>query len=380
MKLPRVAWGCFAMVVIGLCGVCPAWSHQGHILLTRLAALRIIQDPSAPSGLRDFLRENMAYSMDDCKALALVQTVGAHPEDSEQFDQGLDRWATMPDRMKGGAAGMRKIEPYGMPEAFMHRLDLEVFSRVGYYKDDLSGKPDVERIPHDLFDPRWKRGGFVPWRVEEMYHRLAAAFGPGDSTASPDDALVAAGYLAHYIEDSTQPHHATEDYQSQSYLAGHVKGVYATTRPGYSALVAMRLPQGVSPHGDIEYQLFENADEPRENFRQEFWTDLLSDIDGLAAQRAAQTGPTPETFDPFRWDLRILGDSYDYLPFVGRAAQAGYATGQFDPAAFFGFSGQTHARTMTIIQLIAQQNAKAVLDVEMAYRLAWDDAHRGVVK
>src|SRR5208282_1047659 len=188
--------------------------------------------------------------------------------------------------------GTRKIQPYGMPETFMHRLDLEVFSSVGFYKDDFSGKPDVERIPHTLSDPRWKRGGFVPWRVEEMYHKLAAAFGPGDSVADPDEALIAAGYLAHYIEDSTQPHHSTGDYQSQSYLAGHVKGVYATTQPGMTALVAMRLPPGINPHGDIEYELFENTDEPRKDFRQQFWTDLLSQIDALAAQRAAQTRPT----------------------------------------------------------------------------------------
>ncbi|MGA3066215.1 MAG: hypothetical protein ABSF29_05130 [Tepidisphaeraceae bacterium] len=380
MKPPRLAWSLlliFAATVAGLPVACPAWSHQGHILITRLAALRIIQDPSAPQGLRDFLRQNMAYSMDDCKALATVQTVGAHPEDIQQFDIALDRWATMPDRMKAGLAGMRKIEPYGMTESYMHRLDLEVFSATGYYKDDLSGKPDVEKIPHDLSDPRWKRGGFVPWRVEEMYHRLATAFGPGDSVADSDAALMAAGYLAHYIEDSTQPHHTTGDYQSQSYLAGHVPGVFAT-RPAYSALVAMRLPSGVNPHGDIEYELFENSDEPRKDLREEFWGDLIARIDSMAATRAAQTRPTCANFDPFRWDLRILSDSYDYLPFVGRAAQAGYVTGKFDPAAFFGYTGQTHGQTMNMIQLIALQNAKAVLDVEMAYRLAWDEAHQSV--
>ena len=28
-----------------------------------------------------------------------------------------------------------------------------------------------------------------------------------------------AGYLAHYLEDNTQPQHATEDYKSRSYFA-----------------------------------------------------------------------------------------------------------------------------------------------------------------
>ena len=187
-------------------------------------------------------------------------------------------------------------------------------------------------------------------------------------------ALEAAGYLVHYIEDSTQPHHSTGDYQSQSYLAGHVKGVYATTQPGLMALVALRLPAGINPHGDIEYELFENDDEPRKSFREEFWNDLQSDI---AVQNKAQIRPSVEAFDPFRWDLRILGASYDYLPFVGAATQAGYASGQFDPAAYFGYVGPTHGQQLSMIQLIALQNAKAVVDVEMAFRLAWDEAHRG---
>jgi hypothetical protein len=33
---------------------------------------------------------------------------------------------------------------------------------------------------------------------------------------------------------------------------------------------------------------------------------------------------------------------------------------------------------MTMIQLIALQNAKAVLNVSQVYRLAWEEAHRGV--
>jgi hypothetical protein len=372
---PRhIVWVSFLATVLAFCGLCQAWAHQGHILLTRLAALRIIDDPTAPKGLRDFLKANMDHTLADCEALAEVQYVGPNPQDLPQFDTALDKWCTMPDRMKAPPEGLKKIEPYGMPETFMHRLDLEVFSNPPIYKDDLSGKPDVSKIPHDLKDPRWKRAGFLPWRVEEMYHRLVKDFGPGDGIADPDQAQRDAGYLAHYVEDSTQPHHATLDYQSQSYLAGHVAGMPASTQPITMALALLHLPLGVNPHGDLEYELFLNTDEPRATLRKEFWKELTADIDDQSAE-SASAKITAENFDPFRWDLDILSDSYDYLPFIGRAVQAGYSSGKFDPAVFFNYSGSAKGKTMTIVSLIARQNAEAVLNVEMVYRLAWDEAH-----
>jgi hypothetical protein len=234
----------------------------------------------------------------------------------------------------------------------------------------------VDKIPHDLNDPRWKLGGFVPWRVEEFYHKLVDAIGSGPIVEKPDDAIRAAGFMAHYTEDSTQPHHSTADYESLSYLGGLVKGIPVTTDSTSKALANLRAPKGVDPHGDIEHQLFEDAEAPRAEFRKEYWKDLLASIDKLAAERAKQPATKPSEFDPFRWDLHTLSDSYDYLPFVGRAAQAAYkANGTFDPQAFFTFTGKTHNEDMSMIQLIALQNAKAVLNVEMEFRLAWASNH-----
>jgi hypothetical protein len=374
MRRSSIVW--FCLIFCGFSRVSFGWSHQGHILLTRLAALRIINDPTAPQGLRDFLRQNMPHTLDECKSLATVEVVGGNLDDEPQYTSGLDGWATMPDRIQQTPEGKQPIAPYGLPESQMHFMDMEYFSQKAVYKDDLSNKPDIATIPHDVNDPRWKRSGFVPFRVEEMYHKLAEAIGPGDTIAHPDDALHAAGYLAHYTEDSTQPHHSTIDYKSVSYLVGHLKGLPgATTQPGTTTLAGMRLPRGVNPHGDIEYQLFEDAQPPRDELRKEFWTDLLAETDAQAAQRAAAPVIAVASFDPFRWDLQTLSDSYDNLPLVGRAAQAAYASGTFDPKAFFTFSGQTHGHQMTIIQLIAHQNAEAVLNVEMVYRLAWEAAH-----
>ena len=253
----------------------------------------------------------------------------------------------------------------------MHYLDLEAFSPDFAYKDDLSSKPDVDKIPHDLSDPRWKRAGFVPWRVEEMYRRLIDALGPGNSPAHAKEALRSAGFLAHYVEDSTNPHHATMDFKSFTYLAGHIPQLPALQHSDSLALAAIHLPRSIDPHGDFEFQLFENDQPPRDQFRAEYWRNLNADIAELAAHRA----PPPANFDPFRWDLHILADSYDDLPLIGLAARAAYGSGSFDPQVFFSFKAPLNGKEMSIVQLIAQQNAKAVLDTEEVFRLAWATAH-----
>jgi len=354
------------------------WSHQGHILLTRLAALRIIDDPTVPAGLRDFLKANMSHTLAECESLATTETVGGSPQNTP-YNEGLGKWATMPDQVRLLPEGSVKIEPYGQIESQMHFCQLEAFSPDFQYRDDLSGKPDVNLIPHDLKDPRWPRAGYVPWRVEEFYLKLSKAFDPSETTAdtvaNPDDALKAAGYLAHYCEDSCQPHHATVDYKSVSYLVGNVPGMPASTNPSSEVMATIRLPRGIDPHGDLEYRLFDDANPPRKELRQQFWKDLTTDITALAIERKKNKLPAAADFDPFRWDLQTLSDSYDYLPFIGHAAQAAYASGEFNPGIFFNFTAQTHGQKMSIIQLIALQNAKAVLNVEEAYRMAWELSH-----
>jgi hypothetical protein len=54
-------------------------------------------------------------------------------------------------------------------------------------------------------------GGLLPWRIEEIYGDLVNAF----ATKSPKTAYFA-GLLAHYAADSTQPLHATKDYNGRT--------------------------------------------------------------------------------------------------------------------------------------------------------------------
>jgi hypothetical protein len=356
-----------------------AWSHQGHMLITRLAALRIINDPEAPEGLRGFLKANMPWSMDDCRKLAEVDVVGGDPKNLT----GVDAAATLPDRIQMTPDGKKLLEPYQATEFQMHFVDMEWLSKDPVFKADLSSRPAVGEIPRDYHDPRWKLAGYLPFRIEECYKHTSRAFATGadGKVADNDDALHWAGYLAHYLEDAHQPHHSTMDYRSLSYLAGKVPGVHAihtTTSDGKDVVTYKADSAEINPHGAIEYQLFENADEPRKMLREQFWNELVARIDAHGKERAANP---PAALDPakpyngFDRTFEILNGSYDYLPAVGKAAQAGYATGKFDAQAFFASGDTIHGEEMTMIQLIADRNANAVLEVEATWRRAWVDAH-----
>ena len=354
-----------------------AWSHQGHILMTRLAVLRIIQDEKAPKELRDLLRAQMPADLPACEKLATVEVVGAEPKD---YQTGLDGACTLPDRIRGTPEGRKPLEPYGMPESNMHFLDLEYFAKEISYKADLSNRPKIEDFPHDLKDWRYKQGGFVPFRIEEFYGKVMEQFRAGEKRDVEGTARTL-GYLCHYLEDCHQPHHATIDYMSLSYLAGKVPGVREIKTPlsdGGEA-ISYRSSKGIDPHGDIEFQLFENAEEPRAGFRKEFWKELKARIAKHAPKYALgvdDSGVVPPPYNPFRRSLEILSNSYTYLPAVGKAAQAAYATGTFDPKPFFTSEESVKGEKMTMIQVIAEQNARAVLEVEQTIRRAWDEARK----
>ena len=356
-----------------------AWSHQGHILLTRLAALRIIQDEKAPAELRTFLKSQMPYDLAACEKLATVEVIGADPV---TYQTGLDGAATLPDRIQGAEEGRKALAPYGMPEAKMHFLDLEYFAKTIGYQPDLSACPKVEDFPHDVTDWRYKQAGFVPFRVEECFGKVVEEFrSPGTMDVAETTRRV--GYLAHYLEDSHQPHHSTIDYKSLSYLVGKVKGVREIKTPlseaaGGGDAISFSAPREINPHGDIEFQLFENADEPRATFRKEFWKELTARIDKHARDAEYQWPEDQDrvkaVYDPFKRDLEILRHSYTYLPAVGKAAQAAYAGGTFDPKAFFTSEDTVGGEKMTMVQIIAEQNARAVLEVEKTLRRAWTQA------
>jgi hypothetical protein len=62
-----------------------------------------------------------------------------------------------------------------------------------------------------------------------------------------------AGFLAHYVQDNTQPHHATEDYQSRSYFP------------------KIKDPKKApNVHADIEYRMVDDEFNDYADLREEF--------------------------------------------------------------------------------------------------------------
>jgi len=352
-----------------------AWGHQQHILITRMAALRIINDPAVPEGLKDFLKANMKYDLDACRKLAVGEKVGFEAKD---YLTGLDGACTLPDRIQFTEEGKTIIASYGVTESKMHFMDWESLGKRPMYKPDFSNRPEIADVPRDVHDPRWKQAGYLPFRVEEKYNELVAAF------AAPklDNAqtLKIAGYLCHYIEDCTQPLHGTVDYKSYSYLFGKVPAVHKLTQtlPDGSEIakytVDKEFSKSINPHDDMEFQLFEDAQEPRKGLREEFWKELNLRIDWRVHSATTVTPVAPAKAGTFTRALEILWDSYEYIPAIGKAAQAGYATGQLDLKAFFTSKDTVHGEELDTLQLIADRHAAAVLEVERTLRAAWAEA------
>ena len=363
-------WGLVAMLagLLGQAAVGQAWSHQGHILVTRLAVLRILEDPAAPEELKAFLQTHMKATRADCQSLATGVSVGPTARD---FLVGLDGACTWPDRIQDTPEGKVILEPYGVAEGKMHFLDLEFFAKQPMYQDDLSNKPALADIPREVKDPRFKQAGFLPFRVLESYGCLVASLGAKGRPVNQAEAVKWLGYLVHYVEDSTQPHHGTVDYKSLSYLGEKVEGVLISENKNADGSPRYYVPKGtaINPHGDVEFQLFENAEEPRRTLRAKFWQKLQADLEKLPQEAGAPTGPGGDLFQQTLINLR---QGYDHLPLIGHGAQAAYAKGRFDCQAFFEY--HEAGSKVTVLDMIARQHARAVLQAERVIRQAWQEA------
>ncbi len=345
------------------------WSHQQHILMTRLTGERLLADPATPPPLAAFLRANLSAADLTPAALEQFAVTDVVGDDPNAVAHGLDRWATVPDQVRRKPEGKTVLQPYGATEDSMHNLGAESFDHGDHlYHDDGSGKPDFAAdVPDDVHDPRYRRGGFVPLRAQECFTNLVNAIKADDAAGQ----VKWAGYLAHYVQDSTQPQHATVDTKSVSYLAGHVPGVpAAASRPTNVGLAEARLPKGINPHTDMEYTLFAAADEPRATGRRAYWAAVEH---GLSADvPLARSHPLPAGPDGvFRLDLMVLSDSYDALPLVGHAAAAAYRTGTLDVSTFYGYAGRVDGTQVTVAELMGDRNAAAVRQVAVLYRAAW---------
>jgi hypothetical protein len=332
-----------------------AWSTKEHILLTRLAVQRLIADPATPPAMKKWLIQNTPNAPADLPALRqwfLTQYIGAFPPGAD----GLSFFATLPDL--DGMSDHRPVAPYGVPESKLHFLDVELFNpdpADRNYAPDLSHKPQLQDFPKDVKDPRYKLSGFLPFRVEDSYNRLVSALRAGRLADKPaqyphdDNAVRWAGCLAHYLEDGTQPQHATVDYKSRSYFHG------AKDAPNVHAI--------------MEYVMVDDPNHDYADLRKEYWPLLMA---------AIEKNDDPATSaDPWTSTIQVALYGYDALPLIGQAAVAASQNqppGRLDILTFFHFRGTVDGQSMTVMQLKARQQALAVHRVQQFWLKAWRQA------
>lgn len=96
------------------------------------------------------------------------------------------------------------------------------FEKPNHYIDleNIAPNPEPTDLPRTRIEAsrlytrlglKHSDGGFLPWRIEEMYLELVNAF-----KTRPDDIALCAGALSHYAADATQPLHTTIHYDGRT--------------------------------------------------------------------------------------------------------------------------------------------------------------------
>jgi len=355
-----------AIVLLLVASRADAWSSKEHVLLTRIAAARLVADPATPAGMKDWLRAAVPNlpTMDGERDYLLHTRVGVFPRGVD----GIPFWATVPDLNaladSGGGDRARKVEPFDVPERLLHFIDVELFmpdEARRRYAPDLSNKPALADIPNDPADPRFARAGMLPFRVAQCYGKLVESIRAGRLIDTPgqfprdEHAAKWAGFLAHYVEDNTQPHHATADYKSATYFSANPRGA-------------------PNVHADMEYRLVDDdyADYPE--LRRAFW-------DAFSKAVEAARDPVGTDGDLFRSTLEVSMASYDALPLIGEAAVAAYGAAgggrprDFNAEAFYTHRGRVRGEEMSLLEMKARQMAWAERRVETLWLRAWNEAN-----
>src|SRR5450432_1748283 len=354
----------FIFALIPLASNAFGWSYKEHILFTRLAVLRLENDPATPAAMKAWLKD-IAGDLTDMageQEYFLHTHVGVKPEGFT----GISYWTYMPDVHALTDPADSKVEPFGVHERLLHFFDLEIFvegDTKRQYKHDLSAKPKLTDFPHDMKDPRYIQSGMLPLRIEYCYHQLVQCIRDAKLTA-PDieqqegkTAIYWAGYIAHYLGDNTQPQHATIDYKSQTYFANKRKAP--------------------NVHAEVEYKMCDDDKDDHMSLRQEYWPMFVKDVDDFNDPVTSK--------DLFQSSVAVSLQSYDALPMIGLAAMKaagqggtpdhpqGDLPGGFDTEVFFHFRGQYMGREMTVMEMKAIQTAWAVQRIQKVLRQAWDE-------
>ena len=112
-----------------------------------------------------------------------------------------------------------------------HSIDPDTYRSVGFAEEEPRHFVDLDSygpfpfatIPHDYNAAVAARGldfvmknGTLPWRLQEIYGKLADAFRQLQTAPyARDNVRLFSAVMAHYISDATQPLHATANYDGQ---------------------------------------------------------------------------------------------------------------------------------------------------------------------
>src|SRR5258705_1722176 len=103
-----------------------AWSHKEHIQLTRIAAQRLIANPTTPPAMKAWLQRGIAngpQNLEEEKDYLLHKHIGLIPRSVD----GLPMWATIPDALSQIDRAQKPLEPFGGCQRRLHYLDVERF-------------------------------------------------------------------------------------------------------------------------------------------------------------------------------------------------------------------------------------------------------------
>ncbi|MEW6730567.1 MAG: hypothetical protein AB1489_04440 [Acidobacteriota bacterium] len=341
----------FTTVILLLCTIgrqpsAVAWSHHGHVIITRAAVKLVLEQSTTPAQLQALLREGLG----DTKKLSQLENFVLEGGGRDRLDAGLDLFSFRPDEL---VAAKSPVPAFNSTEALMHYLDLEEFHpdpTRRKFAPDGSNKVRIEDLPRDPLDSRYQSAGFVTFRAEQCYRSLVESLA---TNYSNEQIFLWLGYLSHYIGDAYQPYHATIDYQ------------------GLNCPCNQNRPQRHNFHPDMEGTLFRDERPAGRQLRARFWQHFQA---ALTAQR---TPSTPEVrLDPYFVTRDALLSGYDYLPMLCRAGSAALVGQEFDPDAWFSYREKVGQHEITILQLKAERMAQATIVLRTLILQAWQEAEQ----
>ena len=328
-----------------------AWSYKEHVAFTRLAVQQLLADPETPDDMKAWLREVApdAGDLDALRTFVVDTRVGPDPEGIA----GLSYWAIHPDFDRSTI-----VPAFNTNEGPMHYVDLEFLNADParqVYADDLSNLPDLDAAPRDPAAEVYKQAGYLPFRVAECYGELVDSIRAGRMTPDADsrrldNAATWAGYLIHYLQDNTQPHHSTIDYKSASYFPD----------------AGRRAP---NVHGMMEYGFIDDEAMAYPDLRAAYFEKL---VERVGDWERAGLGGMGE--DPFASTLAVSHEAYKALPLIGAAARAAVEAGSLDEPDLRAFALHENADGVSLLDVKAAAGALATARTQSALRQAWLDA------